>query len=90
MIDGVLHAAHNLHGAGHGTILLGQLLSLGRSEGQDLGELGASVWAELDTARFDVEVEICYCSVFDDCWRTRYPDAVRTPVARCIRREDQE
>ena len=68
----------------------GQTLPMLAMPDQDLGELGASVWAELDTARFDVEVEICYCSVFDDCWRTRYPDAVRTPVERCIRREDQE
>ena len=68
----------------------GQTLPMLSMPDQDLGELGAGVWAELDTARFDVEVEVCYCSVFDDCWRTRYPDAVRTPVERCIRREDQE
>ncbi|MBO6795870.1 hypothetical protein [Maricaulis sp.] len=48
------------------------------------------VYRTLDDARFEVEVEICYCSVFDDCWRSRYPDAERWEVASCIRRRPQD
>ncbi len=29
-----------------------------------------AVWDKLDVARNDVELQICYCSVFDECWMT--------------------
>lgn len=29
-----------------------------------------AVWSRLDEARQDVKLDICYCSVFDECWRT--------------------
>ena len=48
------------------------------------------VYQALDEARFEVEVEICYCSVFNDCWRSRYPGAERWEVASCIRRRPQD
>lgn len=46
------------------------------------------VYAAFDRARWDVEVEVCYCSVLDDCWslttRPAEPEPREaTPVDRC-------
>lgn len=51
--------------------------SFGRSESL------ASLWRALDEARWRLKVEVCYCSVLDECW-TIHSDADRpAPVPRC-------
>jgi len=44
---------------------------------------GRALWDALDSVRHDLEVEICYCSVFDDCWQARFPDQSRERVRQC-------
>jgi len=46
---------------------------------------GHAVWVQLDEVRQEIEVELCYCSVFDQCWEARFPDQTREPVRRCER-----
>ncbi|WP_417487093.1 hypothetical protein [Maricaulis sp.] len=41
------------------------------------------VWEALDSIRFQLEVELCYCSVFDDCWLANFPQQTRVPVDQC-------
>ncbi|MDB5431662.1 MAG: hypothetical protein JWP35_2778 [Caulobacter sp.] len=31
---------------------------------------GAAVWSRMDVARDQIEVRVCYCSVFDECWQS--------------------
>ena len=31
-------------------------------------EASAATWQRLDAARADIAAEVCYCSVFDECW----------------------
>lgn len=45
---------------------------------------GYALWDALNSARFDVDIEICYCSVFDQCWRARFPEQSREEVAQCV------
>ena len=45
---------------------------------------GFAMWQALDSARFDVEIEICYCSVFDQCWRARFRAQEREEVYQCV------
>lgn len=45
---------------------------------------GFDVWVALNSARFDVQIEICYCSVFDECWRARFPSQSREDVRQCV------
>ena len=42
-----------------------------------------AVWEAFNQARHQLELEICYCSVLEDCWTARFPQQDRTPVARC-------
>lgn len=49
----------------------------------DTQPIGYGVWQELDRARHDMSVEVCYCSVFEDCWMARFPEQTRQPVAMC-------
>ena len=44
---------------------------------------GRAIWDALDEIRRDIEIEICYCSVFDDCWQARFPDQSRERVRQC-------
>lgn len=44
---------------------------------------GHAVWMALDQVRHDIEVDVCYCSVFDQCWESRFPQQTRTPVHAC-------
>lgn len=44
---------------------------------------GHAIWQALDDARHDLVFEICYCSVFDDCWLARFPEQSRQPVRSC-------
>ncbi|MEM9384336.1 MAG: hypothetical protein AAGA68_04700 [Pseudomonadota bacterium] len=41
------------------------------------------LWAAIDQARFTYRFEACYCSVFDECWRSGLVDSRPEPVARC-------
>ena len=41
------------------------------------------IWQAINQARWRTDVEICYCSVFDKCWRTRFPENQRESVRRC-------
>lgn len=42
-----------------------------------------AIWDRFDRARFQLEVELCYCSVFEDCWLARFPQQSRIPVRQC-------
>lgn len=44
---------------------------------------GRAIWDALDEARPDITVEICYCSVFGDCWQARFPEQSRERVRQC-------
>jgi len=46
-------------------------------------QVGFAIWTALDAVRSELEVEICYCSVFDDCWKARWPERGRERVRRC-------
>ncbi|WP_297732139.1 hypothetical protein [uncultured Maricaulis sp.] len=45
---------------------------------------GRALWDALDDVRHDITYEVCYCSVFDDCWRARFPEHSREPVRQCV------
>jgi len=49
--------------------------------------IGYGVWQVLDNARHEMTVEVCYCSVFDDCWMAEFPAQTREPVDMCPVRE---
>lgn len=42
-----------------------------------------SLWKRADTERFKMRVEVCYCSVFDECWEASLPHGDHKPVAQC-------
>jgi len=44
---------------------------------------GRAIWEALNETRHALNFEVCYCSVFEDCWRARFPDQSRIPVERC-------
>jgi hypothetical protein len=45
-------------------------------------DANGALWAKLNEARFKLEMRVCYCSVFDECWvsdlRSTEQHAVRT------------
>jgi hypothetical protein len=43
----------------------------------------AAVWDRLNTERMRVRAQICYCSVFDECWTTERPREKATRVDHC-------
>ena len=47
------------------------------------GEDNATRWDQLDKARFDLSISICYCSVFDECWRSSPGSTEAQRVAQC-------
>jgi hypothetical protein len=47
------------------------------------GAATAAAWEHAGRARYRLSVEACYCSLFDECWRTRAAADVPQPVARC-------
>ncbi len=53
----------------------------------ELQPRGYAVWMALDRIRHQIEVEVCYCSVFDDCWHARFPEQAREPVRSCPARD---
>ena len=42
-----------------------------------------AVWEAFDNARYDLELEMCYCSVLEDCWIARFPQQSRIAVDQC-------
>ena len=53
------------------------ILSLERTEAN------ADIWTRLDTARLNLKMRACYCSVFDECWITNLVETDTTEVAAC-------
>ncbi|AVP97588.1 hypothetical protein C7S18_10435 [Ahniella affigens] len=45
-------------------------------------EAAAKVWQALDATRGRIQLEVCYCSVFDECWTLR-SSADTVPTATC-------
>jgi hypothetical protein len=52
-------------------------------------EANARWWTMIDKSRPTWRVDVCYCSVFKDCW-VRHDDHEPTPVAACKRDEPHE
>lgn len=50
----------------------------------------ARFWDLLNANRGDWDVEICYCSVFEECWQVLNSWADPEPVASCTRDESRE
>ena len=44
---------------------------------------GFEVWSRLNEVRRDLVVELCYCSVFDECWLADSSTQTREPVREC-------
>lgn len=40
-------------------------------------------WERLNAARWQTEIQICYCSVFDQCWIGTFPQNQRERVNSC-------
>ena len=45
---------------------------------------GRQLWDALSIARRDIAYEVCYCSVFDDCWLASFPAQTRESVKACL------
>jgi hypothetical protein len=45
--------------------------------------LAHAVWERANQSRGKLRVEVCYCSVFDECWEHRFGDGPAKPVAQC-------
>jgi len=57
---------------------------LGWARPPDADESALKVWKELDKARFNrIEVEACFCSVFQECWTSRMGGDVPRPSPEC-------
>jgi hypothetical protein len=46
-------------------------------------EANADVWDRLNTARLNLTMRACYCSVFDECWISNLRETSTTDVATC-------
>ena len=53
------------------------VLSLGRTDAN------ADIWQRLDTARLQIKMRACYCSVFDECWETNLLQTSAKRVRTC-------
>ena len=42
-----------------------------------------SAWVHVNDVRNGLEVEACYCSLFDECWLTNATADIPRPVATC-------
>lgn len=49
----------------------------------DRAKVPAEVWDRFDAARLKLDVRLCYCSVFDDCWLANTAPARPQPVKAC-------
>lgn len=45
--------------------------------------IATRLWQATDKARNRISYEACYCSVFDECWTTRFDNELPTAVPRC-------
>ncbi|WP_421789422.1 hypothetical protein [Hyphobacterium sp.] len=45
--------------------------------------VGHQIWLSLDRVRHQLEIDACYCSVFEDCWMARFPAQTRERVDMC-------
>ncbi len=44
----------------------------------------AAAWRAMDSARFKrIKVEACYCSLFDECWKSQLDGGLPTPAPSC-------
>jgi len=43
----------------------------------------AALWNKLDDARFKLELQVCYCSVFDECWISNLRSTEQRQVRTC-------
>lgn len=46
-------------------------------------EAVARIWNALEDARNELQFDACYCSVFDECWRSNLRQTDVRPVERC-------
>ena len=46
-------------------------------------EANAAVWDQLDQERFKLSFDACYCSVFDECWRSDLESLEPVSVRQC-------
>jgi hypothetical protein len=46
-------------------------------------DANAPLWKRLDEARFKLELGVCYCSVFDECWTSDLRSTKQQPVKTC-------
>ncbi|WP_374438360.1 hypothetical protein [Inhella sp.] len=42
-----------------------------------------ALWQLANQARGQLQIEFCYCSVFDECWQERFGAGPARPVPRC-------
>ena len=76
--------------ASGGSIVTSRLENLILAPGEKLDflelrrtEANAAVWDRLDQERFKLTFDACYCSVFDECWRSDLESLEPQPVRRC-------
>jgi hypothetical protein len=46
-------------------------------------DANAPLWTRLDDARFKLQLSICYCSVFDECWISDLRSTTQQAVKTC-------
>ena len=46
-------------------------------------DANAALWNKLDDARFKLELRVCYCSVFDECWISDLRSTEQRKVQTC-------
>jgi hypothetical protein len=49
----------------------------------ELKDANADIWHRLDSARLQLKMRACYCSVFDECWETDLEQTSAKRVGRC-------
>jgi hypothetical protein len=50
--------------------------------------LGTKIWDRANIERGKLRVEVCYCSVFDECWEHRFQEGPAKAVAQCTAAPD--
>ncbi len=68
----------------HGrTLAPGQEIRFFTFDRPEAGRPGHEVWNALDRSRFQFDMRVCYCSVFDECWETSLADPRPEQVRDC-------
>jgi hypothetical protein len=49
----------------------------------ELKDANADIWHRLDSARLQLKMRACYCSVFDECWETDLEQTSARRVGSC-------